>query len=113
MPAEFTDDPTLFTGEHVFPWMFDEFAGLAPFRQAASLLADRPWGALYDPDVLAVNEVPCAAAIYVNDMYVVRAFSERTARQIRGLRPWITNEFEHDGLNAGKVLDRLIEMVRS
>jgi hypothetical protein len=46
-------------------------------------------------------------------MYVLRAFSERTARQIRGLRPWITNEFEHDGLNAGKVLDRLIEMVRS
>jgi pimeloyl-ACP methyl ester carboxylesterase len=113
MPAEYAHDPTLLTGEHVFPWMFDEFAGLAPFAQAAGLLADRPWGALYDPAVLAVNEVPCAAAIYVNDMYVPRACSEQTARQIRGLRPWITNEFEHDGLNAGKVLDRLIEMVRS
>ena len=112
MPAEWADDPTLLTGEHVFPWMFDEFAGLAPFREAARILAERPWGPLYDPGVLAVNEVPCAAAIYVDDMYVPRAFSEQTARQIRGLRPWITNEFEHDGLNAGKVLDRLIEMVR-
>ena len=113
LPAEFDDDPTLLTGEHVYPWMFDEFAGLAPFREAAQLLAGRPWGALYDPGVLAANEVPCAAAIYVGDMYVPRAFSEHTARQIRGLRPWVTNEFEHDGLSSGKVLDRLIAMVRS
>ncbi len=113
MPAAFADDPTLLTGEHVFAWMFDAFAGLAPFREAAQLLADRPWGALYDPAVLAVNEVPCAAVIYVDDMYVPRAFSEQTARQIRGLRPWITNEFEHDGLHSGKVLGQLIEMVRS
>jgi hypothetical protein len=113
MPAELADDATLLTGEHVYPWMFDEFAGLAPFREAAWLLADRPWGPLYDPGVLAVNEVPCAAAVYVDDMYVPRAFSEQTARQIRGLRPWITNEFEHDGLHSGKVLGRLIEMVRS
>ncbi len=112
MPAEWAEDPTLLTGEHVFPWMFDEFAGLAPFREAAGLLAQRPWGPLYDPAVLAVNEVPCAAAIYVDDMYVPRAFSEQTARQIRGLRPWITNEFEHDGLHSGQVLGRLIEMVR-
>lgn len=113
LPAEWTEDPTLLTGEHVYPWMFDDFAGLAPFREAAGLLAHRAWGPLYDPQVLAVNEVPCAAAIYVDDMYVPRAFSEQTARQIRGLRPWITNEFEHDGLHSGKVLGRLIEMVRS
>jgi pimeloyl-ACP methyl ester carboxylesterase len=113
MPAAFADDATLLTGEHVFPWMFDEFAGLTPFRETARRLAERPWGPLYDPGVLAVNEVPCAAAIYVDDMYVPRAFSEQTARQIRGLRPWITNEFEHDGLQSGKVLGRLIEMVRS
>lgn len=113
LPAEWADDPTLFTGEHVYPWMFDDIAGLAPFREAAHILARWPWPALYDPAVLARNEVPCAAAIYVDDMYVPRAFSEQTARQIRGLRPWITNEFEHDGLNAGAVLDRLIELVRS
>ena len=37
-----------------------------------------------------------------------------TAAQIRGLRYWITNEFEHDGLRTsdGRVLGRLIEMAR-
>ena len=28
-------------------------------------------------------------------------------------RPWITNEFNYDGLHSGRVLGRLIEMVRS
>jgi hypothetical protein len=30
------------------------------------------------------------------------------------MRAWITNEYEHDGLNAGgtKVLDRLIRLAR-
>ena len=46
--------------------------------------------------------MPCAAAIYVDDMYVPRAFSEDTARRVRGLRPWITNEFEHDGIRAAR-----------
>jgi hypothetical protein len=47
-------------------------------------------------------------------MYVPLQFSVQTASQIRGLRPWITNEYEHDGLRAsgGAVLDRLIAMTR-
>jgi len=89
-------------------------AALTPFRETAHLLAARPWPRLYDAEVLAANEVPCAAAIYVDDMYVPRACSEDTARRVRGLRPWITNEYEHDGIAAGgpKVLDRLIALVR-
>jgi hypothetical protein len=33
---------------------------------------------------------------------------------VRGLRPWVTNEWEHDGLrvSGGAVLDRLIAMNR-
>ncbi|MBU6259188.1 MAG: alpha/beta fold hydrolase [Burkholderiales bacterium] len=114
LPDAYAADPTLLTGEHVGAWMFDEMAALAPFRDAAQRLAERPWPALYDPAALAANEVPCAAAVYVDDMYVPRADSEATARAVRGLRPWITNEYEHDGLNAGgpKVLDRLIAMAR-
>jgi hypothetical protein len=58
--------------------------------------------------------VPAAAAVYYDDMYVPQTFSVPTARTIRGLRPWVTNEYEHDGLRVsdGKVLDRLIAMVR-
>ena len=84
LPAEF-DAPELFTGEHVYPWMFEDYAALAPLREAAELLADAEWPRLYDPEQLARNEVPAAAAVYAEDMYVERAFSEETAAQIRGL----------------------------
>jgi hypothetical protein len=40
--------------------------------------------------------------------------SLRTAAGIRGLRRWVTNEWEHEGLrvSAGQVLGRLIAMNR-
>ena len=103
-----------FTAEHVFRWMWDDYASLRPQRDAALLLADHPWPRLYDADRLARNEVPVAATIYVNDLYVERAFAEETARQIRGLRSWVTNEYEHSGLRSDgeRVLDRLIDLVR-
>lgn len=104
----------LFTAEHIFRWMWDDFGALATHTAAAELLAEHDWPRLYDPDRLAHNEVPVAATIYVNDLYVERSFAEETARQVRGLKPWITNEFEHDGLRAGgeRVLDRLIDLAR-
>jgi pimeloyl-ACP methyl ester carboxylesterase len=103
-----------FTAEHVFPWMWEDYAALRPQRAAAELLAEHAWPRLYDADRLRRNEVPVAATIYVNDLYVERAFAEETAAAIRGLRPWITNEFEHNGLRADgeRVLDRLIALLR-
>ena len=113
LPPEF-DAPHLFTGEHVYPWMFEDYGALAPLREAAQLLAEREWPRLYDPDVLARNEVPVAAAIYAEDMYVERGFSEETAAIIRGARAWITNEYEHNGLRVDgeRVLGRLIDLAR-
>jgi pimeloyl-ACP methyl ester carboxylesterase len=108
------DDPALFTGEHVYPWMFEDYGALRPLREAADILADHEWPRLYDPDVLARNEVPAAAAIYAEDMYVERAFSEHTAAQVRGLRAWVTSEYEHDGLRVegDRILGRLIDLAR-
>ena len=62
----------------------------------------------------AATRCPVAATIYVNDLYVERDFAEETAALIRGLRPWITNEYEHNGLRADgeRVLGRLIDMLR-
>ena len=104
----------LFTAEHVFPWMWEDYAGLRNHRAAAELLAEHPWPALYDADRLRQNEVPVAATIYVNDLYVERDFAEETAATIRGLRTWQTDEFEHNGLRADgeRVLGRLIDLVR-
>jgi len=113
LPPELSD-PALFTGEHVYPWMFDDYAALRPLREPAELLARHSWARLYDENRLAANDVPVAAAIYTNDMYVDRALSEETAARIRNLRPWLTNEYEHDGLRAdgGRILDRLIALAR-
>ena len=80
MPAEFHEDVDLFTGEHVYPWMFVDYRGLAPLREAAEILAAHEWPFLYDPDALAACEVPCAAAIFTEDMYVEREFSEGPPR---------------------------------
>jgi pimeloyl-ACP methyl ester carboxylesterase len=103
-----------FTAEHVFPWMWEDYGSLHPQRAAADLLAEHPWPRLYDADRLRHNSVPVAATIYVNDLYVERAFAEETAASIRGLKPWITNEFEHNGLRADgeRVLGRLIDLAR-
>ena len=109
------DGPLLFTGESVHPWMFDCDPALRPLRETAELLAARTdWAPLYDPERLAANEVPVAAAVYHDDMYVDTAHALRTARTIKGLRTWVTDEFEHDGLRAGapRVLDRLLALVR-
>lgn len=104
-----------FTGEMIFPWMFADYKRLAPLREVAELLArfDR-WPALYDPAVLGANQVPCVAAIYYDDMYVERAYSEETAAMIRGAKTWITNEYEHNALRADgeRLLDRLLAMLR-
>jgi pimeloyl-ACP methyl ester carboxylesterase len=109
-----SDAPVLFTGEMIYPWMFENDPVLAPLAEAAELLAQREgWPPLYDAARLRDNDVPAAAAVYFNDMYVPAEFSLRTAGMIRGLRPWVTSEFEHDGLRASPaVLDRLIALVR-
>lgn len=108
------DKPVFFTGEMVYPWMFDEYKYLRPLKEAAESLAKyEGWPRLYDKSVLQVNTVPCAATIYYNDMYVERTLSEETARNIRGIKLWVTNEYEHDGLRADgeKVLGRLLSML--
>ncbi len=107
------DDPVLFTGEMIYPWTVDDDPALRPLRDAAELLARREdWPALYDAERLRDNTVPVAAAIYFDDMYVPFELSIETARTIRGLRPWVTNEYEHDGVATPAVLDRLIAMAR-
>jgi hypothetical protein len=114
LPAAYAQDAALLTGEHVYPWMFEDHAGLAGLREAAELLAERDWPRLYDPERLAANEVPAAAVVYAEDPYVERRFSEATAARVRGLRMWLTNEYEHNGLRADgeRILDRLIDLAR-
>jgi pimeloyl-ACP methyl ester carboxylesterase len=113
LPAE-VEEQGYFTAEHVFPWMWEDYSRLRPHRPAAEILAEHPWPRLYDADRLRRNEVPVAASIYVNDVYVERDYAMETAALIKGLRPWITDEYEHNGIRADgeRVLDRLLVLVK-
>jgi pimeloyl-ACP methyl ester carboxylesterase len=105
-------DPLLFTGEMMYRWMFDDIAALRPFAGAADAMAEfDDWPALYDPSVLAANEIPVVAAVYFDDMYVAADLQVQTAGAMGNTRLWVTNEYEHDGLRAeGRVLARLMDM---
>jgi len=63
--------------------------------------------------VLRANRVPCAAAVYYDDMYVECNLSLATAQQIGGIKLWITNEYQHNGLRADgeRVLGRLLGLL--
>lgn len=107
-------DPWL-TGEMIYPWMFEQLPELRALKGTAELLArDAAWPRLYDPVRLAKNTVPCAAAVYADDPFVPRVFSEQTAAAIPGMKVWLTNEYEHDGLrqDGEKILDRLLALAR-
>lgn len=108
-------DTVLYTGEMVYSWFFDEFKELQPLKEAAEILAAKEdWKPLYDKEVLSQNTVPVRAAVYFNDMFVTRKFSEETVNAIPNMEAWYTSEFEHCGLRVGgeNLFDRLIKMCR-
>lgn len=103
------------TGEHIYPWQFEEDPALIPFAEVAEELAQvDDWEAQYDVDVLKTAPAVCAAAVYHDDIFVPLRYSLETAGYYRDLRPWITNEHQHDGvaMDGAGVFGRLYEMVR-
>jgi len=112
---EFSTDerPLLFTGEMMYPWMFDQIRSLRPFKAVAEALAEfEDYTVLYDLDRLVANEVPVASVSYFDDMYVDVGFSTETKDLVGNLHFWVTNEYEHDGIRQDvKVTQRLISLV--
>ncbi len=104
-----------FTGEMIYPWMFDEYSCLRPLKDVANQLAVySDWPALYERKALKACTVPCVGTIYHDDLYVDRVLAEKTAKTIRGCKYWLTNEYEHDGIreDGEKVLERLLSMLK-
>ena len=114
LPTQPEPGSPVLTGEHLFPWHFQEDHGLIPFREVAELVAAIDWPRLYDVQALRTTTVPCAAAIYGDDPFVLRQYSEETAALIPGMRTWGTNEYEHSGLRTSgtRVFDRLLALAR-
>jgi pimeloyl-ACP methyl ester carboxylesterase len=93
------DGPLYLTAEHFFPWQFDEDPALRPWKAVADLLAAKDdWTPLYDAGQLRQTDVPTAAAVYLDDIFVPFELSMETAATIRGLRPHVTNRWEHNGI---------------
>lgn len=64
-----SDKPIYFTGEMIYPFMFDDFAELRPLKQVANLLAEKRWGQLYNTEVLNKIDGPFVAGVsYFDDM---------------------------------------------
>ncbi len=94
------ESPVYLTGEHMYPLIYEEDPALAPMRELAhELAAFTDWEPVYNPELLANNEVPGAAAVYFEDMFVPTDLSLQTA-ELAGIRTWVTNEYQHDGLRA-------------
>ena len=94
------ESPVYLTGEHMYPLIYEEDPALAPIRELAhELAAFTDWEPVYNPEQLANNEVPGAAAVYFEDMFVPTDLSLQTA-ELAGIRTWVTNEYQHDGLRA-------------
>jgi len=109
-PADFAADPTLFTGEHIRREWAETVPALRPWREVALTLAEHKWPVIYDADALRASEARGAAAVYVNDVYVPLEYSLETARLLPDVRLWVTSEHEHNGLRAGPVLERLLDL---
>lgn len=107
--------PVLFTGEMVFPWMFEDYAELRKVAGAAHALAETAdWGPLYDAAALSTNAVPTAAISYYEDLFVDFNLAQETAGRVRGLRQWVTNEYLHCGIReaGAAIFERLLSMAR-
>lgn len=106
--------PLTFTGEMTYRWMFNEIGTLRPFAAAVDHLAQRrSWSRLYDSDQLAANEIPLAAAIYHDDMFVDSGLQLQTLAGIGNARGWVTNEWEHDGVSDASVLRGLLQRINN
>lgn len=109
-PDASPDDAEFFlTGEHIFPFQFDEDPALRPFAAAAEKLAQKsdwpdPYAGLREHD-------SAYAVVYTDDIYVPRELSLDTARRV-GAEVFETAKFQHDGLrrHGAEVLGTLFEM---
>ena len=96
-----SEQPLFFSGEMIFPFLFETYPELIPLRDVAEKLANfDDWPALYDQEQLRRNEVPVYAASFVDDMYVGYQNAKDTADLVKGTKTFETNIMYHNALRA-------------
>ncbi|MDR1710584.1 MAG: alpha/beta hydrolase [Propionibacteriaceae bacterium] len=104
--------PLLFTGEMTYRWMFDEVAALRPYREAVhELMARLEWPKVYDLERLAANAAPVQSVMYYDDLYVDVDIQQATLAKVGNAEYWVTNEYEHDGIQNPEVFARLYRLL--
>lgn len=93
-----TADRFYLTGEHIFPFQFDEDPALRPFRGLAHAIASHDFGTPHDSAALARADVPLAAAVYPRDIYVPVELSLATASSLPHIDVWMADHLHHDGI---------------
>ncbi|KAH8815008.1 Alpha/Beta hydrolase protein [Xylogone sp. PMI_703] len=90
-----------FSGEMIYPFMFDFSKELIKLREPADIIAKYSnWPTLYDEWQLARNEVPLYAASYFDDMFVDFGLAQETAKKVKNCKQFITNTSYHDGIRS-------------
>ncbi|RHY21896.1 hypothetical protein DYB25_010729 [Aphanomyces astaci] len=117
LAEEATLHPVYFSGEMVFSWMADDFPeSLAPFRDAANLLAKKTdWRPLYNEANLRDIAIPTAALVSFDDLYVDRTWSLRTAALLGdNCHVFVSNEYQHAGIRDDpNLVEKLLKMSKS
>jgi hypothetical protein len=95
------DGPLFFSGEMIYPFLFDAFPELQKMAPVADLIAKfADWPDLYDEWQLARNSVTLYAATYVDDMYVDYGLAQETVKLVQNCRQVITNTMYHDAIRS-------------
>ncbi|KAG9233233.1 Alpha/Beta hydrolase protein [Amylocarpus encephaloides] len=107
------EGPLFFSGEMIYPFLFETFPELEKLAIVADLIAKFPdWPNLYNEWQLAQNTVALYAATYVDDMYVDYELAQGTVKLVNNCRQLITNTLFPNALYSqpGEVLKLLFEL---
>lgn len=127
------EHPLYFSGEMIYPFLFDNSPELEKLKPVAEALAEfSGWPDLYDEWQLARNEVPVYSATFVDDMvspckpsicvkcldlrifkqYVDFGLAQDTAKMVNNCKQYITNSMYHDAVRSktGEVMKELFAL---
>ncbi|CAG8949644.1 hypothetical protein HYFRA_00007878 [Hymenoscyphus fraxineus] len=107
------EGPLFFSGEMIYPFLFDAFPELEKLAPVAEILAQyTDWPELYDEWQLARNTVSLYAATFIEDMYVNYDLAQDTANMVQNCRQVKTNTMYHDAIRSktDEVLSQLFAL---
>jgi hypothetical protein len=95
------ETPLFFSGEMIYPFLFDAFPELKKLAAVANLIAKfEDWPDLYDEWQLARNSTTLYAATFIDDMYVDFGLAQDTVKLVKNCRQHITNAMYHNAIRA-------------